>query len=344
MAHEIENAVRRADTDVSWHGLEGTISPEDARHLPTFLKAAGLDWTAEKHLLMSFNPETNESVPVNDYCAVRRSTDGALLGVHSGEYEVHNPADVLAPIHESVLADDRFNWNFATSLRGGKIITATADFLPEYEVAGDKHSAFLFASTSFDGTRATMMGGSTIRIVCMNTFRAAMQSSDTKKIRLKHRSSIEGRQVDLAQQIESTIRTWDAYKEIGEQLAQQRIDRGVATDLLSKLLFVPKEQKMTDKAGKEFTIITEPATRTQNRIDDLIRSFDTSVEERGGEVSQWAVWQAVTRFADHERGTRMTKGREARGETEEAVRFDSNLLGTSDAFKQEAFEKILQAA
>jgi phage/plasmid-like protein (TIGR03299 family) len=343
MAHEIEKAARRENTSVSWHGLEGTISPEDARDVVKFMEAAGINWTAVKWPLMSVDPNDPSNVQaVEEFIALRRSTDGALLGVHSKDYEVHNPAEVLAPIHEAVAADERFNWNFATSLRGGRIITATADFLPDYEVAGEPHGAFLFCTTSFDGTRATTMGGSTIRIVCANTLRATLESSDTRKIKIKHRTSLEGKSLKLNEEIERVCRGFVAYKDIAEKMAMHRVERARAEQMLKALLFVPKLIDKKDEKGKDVKVWTEPSTRTQNRTDKLIQSLNTSVDERGGEVSLYTMLQGITRFADHERGIRKTEGREARGESEEAIRFDSNLLGSSDEFKQEGFAMLLE--
>jgi phage/plasmid-like protein (TIGR03299 family) len=357
MADEIEQAARRDDTAQSWHGLETTMTREEARDLDTFMVKSGIFWTAEKSdvvirritklpvfdkdgVTMLEAPEF-EYIEAPDYAAVLRSTDRALLGIHGSDYQVHNPKDVLAPIHSAVLNDERFAWNFGTSLRGGKIITAVADFLPGLEVAGDKHEAYLFCTTSFDGTRATTMGGTTVRIVCANTLRMAMDSKETKRIVMKHRSAIEGRASQLIQQIETTVAGYAAYKEIGEALAMHRVEKGKAKDMLTALLFEPKEVVQTDVKGKQFTTLSTPSTRTEGRIDKLIQSFETSLNERGGESTVYAMLQGVTRFADHERGTRMTKGRESRGETEEQVRFDSNLIGNSDKFKQDAFKVLL---
>lgn len=350
MADEIERAARRAGTAVSWHGLEGVISPEDARDIQKFMSAAGIDWTANKQELVSVNRNGSDDPtmwsyePVESHVAIRRSTDSTLLGVMGSDYNVHNPKDVLAPIHEAVLNDERFNWNFATSLRGGKIITACADFVPDYEVAGDKHEAFLFCTTSFDGTRATMMGGTTVRIVCANTLRMALDNKDTRKIVLKHRSSIEGKADKLILQINNVVAGFEAYKEIAETLDSHKIAKDAARDMLTKLLFEPKLQDVELENGKTGKAWSKPGTRTENRIEALLKSFDVSLDERGGESSLYTVLQGVTRFADHDRGVRMTEGRKERGESEEAVRFDSNLIGTSDNFKQEAFAMLLKQA
>lgn len=358
MAHEIENSVRREDTAQSWHGLEVTMTREEARDLDTFMTKSGIYWTAEKNdvvirkvtklpvfdrdgITMLEAPEF-EYIEAPDYAAVMRSTDNALLGIHGSDYQVHNPKDVLAPIHSIVANDERFAWNFGTSLRGGKIITAVADYLPGLEVAGDKHEAYLFCTTSFDGTRATNIGGTTVRIVCANTLRMAMDSKETKRIVMKHRSSIEGKASQLVRQIENTVAGYAAYKEISEAMAMHRVEAANAKDMLAKLLFEPKEEVQKDIKGKEFTTLSEPSTRTQGRIDKLVESFEISLNERGGESSIYTMLQGITRFADHERGTRMTKGREARGETEEQVRFDSNLIGNSDKFKQDGFKFLLE--
>lgn len=357
MAHEIENAVRREGSSVSWHGLEVTMTKEEARDLDTFMRKSGFFYTVTKHGLVSVTmtkpPEMNrageeispaefEYVDVPSHCALRRSTDGTLLGVMGADYEVHNPQEVLAPIHSAILADERFAWNFGTTLRDGKIITAVADYVPDYTVAEEAHNAFLFASTSFDGSRATEMGGSTVRIVCANTLRMSQLSKDTRKIVLKHRSPIAGQASKLIRQIEDTVAGFLAYKDIAEALAQHRMAEDLAKDMLTKLLFVPKLEEIELENGKTGKAWSKPATRTQGRIDKLIESFETSKNERSGESNLYTMLQAVTRFADHERGVRMTKGREATGETEAMVRFDSNLLGNSDSFKQEAFKMLLE--
>jgi hypothetical protein len=45
------------------------------------------------------------------------------------------------------------------------------------------------------------------------------------------------------------------------------------------------------------------------------------------------MWNALTRFSDHEGTIRMTEGRKQEGSSEEMIRLENNLYGNSATFK-----------
>ncbi len=134
-------------------------------------------------------------------------------------------------------------------------------------------------------------------------------------------------------QIENALRQRDEYKSFAELLALHRMSKDAAVSFLRDSIFTSKEIDAKDAKGKTVKVMSEPSTRESNRMDALEKAYETTLEEVANENTAWTVWNAITRFADHESGIRMTEDRKAEGVSETQVRFENNLYGNSAAFK-----------
>lgn len=344
MVANVVSAVRMEGTQKSWHGLETTISPEDAKDLNKVLAAGGINWNAYSVPLLGVkvDPETTETEMLETHhIGVFRDSDNALLGVHGKDYQIHQPREVLAPYHALVVdSDGKFRWDFVASLKGGRLLTAMAVLEEDTEIVSELHKTYLMATTSFDGTQPTILGASTVRIVCQNTHRLAMSSKDTKKLRYKHRSAMKGAD-EVHKQLESSLMQVDLYKSFAEEIARMRLSKDAAIEFLRESIFKAELKEVEAADGSKVKVWTTPSTRQKNLIEKLERSFETTVSEIGSDVTGWTVWNAITRYADHEKGSRKTEARQRSGDSEAVINFENNLFGYSDKFKQEQQSRLI---
>ena len=59
------------------------------------------------------------------------------------------------------------------------------------EIGGDRHKAYLMASTTFDGSGATNFWISLIRAVCANTIRAGLAASKGATVKIRHNAKLD---------------------------------------------------------------------------------------------------------------------------------------------------------
>lgn len=345
MAAAVEKMTRRKGTVESWHGEENETDVNASGFtLAQWAENAGLGWKAHKEPLYVKNEETGLYEPLTENIALVRDMDRRVLGIHSNQYEVVQPIDTLEALDSVISVDNRFKWETAGSLDGGRKVFALATFEEEREIIGEKHKPYLLASTSFDGSMATTLGGTQTRVVCMNTLRIALGSRNSGLIRLKHRTEWnEATKAQAMRDLENVVKQFDTYKNMAEALAGVRMSKEIAHDFLRKLIFTPKLEEVETADGSKVQAYSKPSTRSSNLMDKLIHDYEKTVDEGTDKNSAWTVFNAITRYADHSMGSRLTKNKEAEGETKETVKLESNLFGGSDKFKQEGLSALLAA-
>jgi hypothetical protein len=341
MSHEHTQSLRVEGTAKSWHGWETQIEADKARDLHAVMAAVGLENVRAIPLVgidaeNGGNPLPTGKVGIYD-------SRGVCLGAHEADsYKVHQPEDTLKPYWEIIEADGRFRFDFGARLRDGKVWVMNFALEESEDIVSEKHDFYLGVSSSFDGTRATTCDGSTVRKVCMNTVRLSDSLSNTVKTRFRHRRELPSSEKFQAQ-VENALRQRDEYKSFAEMLSQYKMTKDAAIAFLKESIFKPEIKKVTSSDGKTtIDVLTEPNTRTSNRIDAMIKSFETTQDEIGSKVTAWTTWNAITRFADHESGIRQTEERKAAGLNDNQMRYESNLYGSSDSFKQEQMKRIGQ--
>jgi hypothetical protein len=351
MSAEHTQSLKVAGSGKSWHGWENDISLEESHNLHTVMAKCGLENVYSVPLMgvkdFKVDAESGD-VTVSEYLPTESiglyDSRGYCLGIHGAEsYKIHQPEETLKPYWEIIEAIGGFRFDFMARLRQGKVWTANFVLEDDESIVSDKHGVYLAVTSSFDGSFATSCTGSTIRRVCMNTVNYSDMLESTVKTRFRHRRALPSSDV-FRRQIEQALEGKEQYKRFAEMLAQYRIQTDAAKDMLSKLLFESKLEDVELEGGKTGKAWTKPSTRTQNRIDALIKSYETSLDETAGESTAWTILNAVTRFADHEGGVRMTEDRKEAGQTVEQLRFESNLYGPSNAFKNDAIAKLKEAA
>ncbi len=202
----IHNMVK-FDSQPPWHGLGVSVQDEDCLFdVEKFGEKAGINWDVFKEPLLTLsrakaalklgrqNPENEFDLDADtDAYAVRRRTDGNILGVVGPQYRPLQNSEALKwfePWTENKL----IALSTAGSLCGGKKIWVLGQVVKDtiMDITGqDTIAKFVMLSNSHDGTAAVRVGLCGIRIVCQNTMYMAHHSSESKLVRIRHSSQME---------------------------------------------------------------------------------------------------------------------------------------------------------
>ena len=280
----------------------------DVRKVPLVVDLAG---QAYDHLA----PE-KRMLPYPDRFAHVRVDTGAPLGIGSGQYQLVTPADIRDTFRQYLDADSRFAITTVGALDGGRRIWAQAQFDGEHTVAGDRHKRHLLMSTTFDSTSATVLQGSETRVVCENTIRVAMgEKAPVVRVRHSTRFNADRARKELA----SIASGFDAYKAMGDALAQRKISGEELSGFLRDVLDIPRDAT-PDQVSR----------RKHNQRQAIIDALLISANERGNQgakdIDAFTALQAVTRYVDHDR---------------DADNIENRLFGSGAALKEKALGLLM---
>lgn len=336
MAHNIDMSNGKAniaflgDRNDIWHRLGQEMVP--GQSIDEWARQAGLDWHAVQ--VPAFADLSGQQFDhIRHYTSDRhalvdnalftvRSDTGMVLGYATERRKEHQPAEVLAWFEQYLSADDRFALDVAGSLKGGKIIWATAKFNADLTVAGDSHRSRLLMTTAFDGTQSTTNKMSMTRVVCNNTLDAALASDKRAVVKTRHNTRFDAARVgkelgDLASSV-------DSYKQMGDAMARVHLSKEEMSKFFKSMLDIPFEAKRDDIS-----------TRKLNQFEQLNQAYVKTLLEGSDKLSAWSALNAVTRYVDHERSTR------GNGSDDEA-RVLSSQFGSGAAMKAAAVQTLVR--
>jgi len=316
MSANVEKMAFTGSRDDIWH-REGTEMPE-GMSFETWMTAAGLDWHAYRTPAFTKMPN-GEFKAIDGWSYLTRSdTDNQIGYVSDASYKIAQPMDVGLSVKRYVDVDDRFRFNTAGSLDGGRRIWFNAQFNGDIEVGGSAHKAYLLASTSFDGTLATYMQATLTRVVCDNTLHAAVWGKDAKasQIKIYHNAKFDA--ASAGKQLAEIVKSFDHFKQMGDAMATVELVNGEVSSFFKKLLDIDPKDKWDDLS-----------TRKQNQFNAMRACYDETMQEGTEKGTVWTALNAVTRYVDHNRSSR-------NGDSPTSARFDSALFGSGANMKAQA--------
>lgn len=318
-----EMAFRGSRSDI-WHRLGNPMRPGMSKE--EWRKAAGYDWTAlQVPAIADLSGPEWDHLPVGlrqarveNAIFTVRSDNGYVLGYATERRREHQPAEVLDFFEQYIGVDDRFEMDVAGTLKGGKIIWATAIYRPELKVAGEAHRSRLLMTTTFDGTNSTVNKMTMTRVICNNTLDVALAGDRRAEIRTKHTTRFDANAV--GRELADLAKSVDAYRTMGDAMARVHVNKDAISKFFKELLDIPFDAKKDDVS-----------TRKLNQFADLNQAYAKTVHEGTERETAWAALNAVTRYVDHDRGTRG-------GATADEARVLSSQFGSGAAMKAQAVE------
>jgi phage/plasmid-like protein (TIGR03299 family) len=318
MSHNIDISNGRSNIaflgsrDDIWHRLGTEMQP--GMSMDDWRVKSGLNWTAEN--VPAFAETGQGPVKAEGWRFIVRSDTSHVLGCVSDRYKVVQPKDVLDWFEQYISVDDRFRLDVAGSLKHGEIIWATAKFCEGIDVAGDWHVARLLMTTSFDTTMPTINRATMVRVVCNNTLDCALADKAKSLVKTRHNTKFDAGRV--GKELARVADGFAAYKAMGDAMARVHLEKEHVSKLFKAVLDIPFDAKSEDVSQRKL-----------NQFDDLRRAYRQTVNEGTEPGTAWAALNAVTRYVDHDRGTRG-------GASETEARFVSAQFGSGAMLKEKA--------
>ena len=301
--------------DMSATVLDGAVGFDD-------IFSIAFPWTAEMEQLQYADGSLSAQH------GIRRSDTLVELGVHSGGYGNIQPRKLFDFCAAFFQAYPEIPIASAIAMQGGAVLNISAR-IGEINIlnSGDIHKSYLCFVNSFNGRIKAQVYKSYVRPVCMNTTKSGLASADFS-MEYKHTKNVEKRiekDIGKAQQLMLCSQaTDDKVKEVLETLAKRKLVGKDGAERCDKIL--------TELFGEGNN------TRGKNIRADVLALF---ADNDGNQFPDWkntpySLYQAVTNYVDHQRGTRDTTGI-----GENASRFEASQIGAGALLKEKALDVIL---
>lgn len=307
----------------AWHSRGKVIPADDDRRfsIRDCIKLSEMDWTVERGECFYVHGDEVDVIP-DKYALLRRNKDGSIrpLSVVGSKYCVLQN-DAAFGFFQPWLDTKEVSIETAGSLKDGAVVWVLAKILRgDVEFGGESVAKYLMLSTTHDGTEATRVGFTPIRVVCWNTLSMAHSTSASRLLKVRHTAS---QQQTLAT-IRETIDLVDQqFVATGAQYARM-MSCGLSLAELRRYVKVVLD---VDPEVREKDL----GTRTRNRID-LIVALALGGIGQSGEMTAWSAYNGVTEYVTHHAGTDSEK------------RLSSNMGGAYASMNRRAFDLAVQLA
>ncbi len=302
MSAEVESMFYYGETP--WHKLgkevPNTLTAEEA------IVAAGLDWDVEK--VNIFHNFKGSKVKIENKQAIRRSTDGRILGVMSPHYSPVQNRDAFR-FFDSVAGTGEAKYHTAGSLRDGQRIWMLAKLDGKkgpMNIKGDEVDKFLLLLNGHDGVIALKMLFTPVRVVCQNTLTAA--EAGAKRIETfyaRHLGNIQGK-MDVAREILGlSVKFYDTFEEIATRLAMVQLPPGDLPKLLVAAFQTTGAVRAEDAI--DFSTFGKKQQGEMERVVALFGGEGKGLDREGIRGTKWAAYNAVVEYVDYAKQFRDVK-------------------------------------
>jgi phage/plasmid-like protein (TIGR03299 family) len=307
----------------AWHGL-GTTLPADSPvrfSVDESIVAAGLDWRSE-----TADVAVNGSV-VPGHKAIVRSDSKEVLGIVGNRYTPLQNREQFEWF-QPFLDSGECAFETCGSLKGGQLVWVLAKIQRPDIQLGETHDAagdamadtirkYLLLTTSHDGSKATSVGFCPIRVVCWNTLSAALSSSASQLLKVKHTKSQKTALATIRDTINTIDQTFEATAAQYRKLVACNVNRDDLRKYVKMVLELADDEK-------------EYSTRQKNILDGVVELCVNGVGNDG--KTAWSAYNGVTHYVTH------SYGRNADS------RLRANWYGEGKRIADRAFALALQLA
>lgn len=346
MPHLIEQMAHAGETP--WHLLGHQLPPKQP--LEVWARKAGMDWTICETPVryMAEDADAPEAIQplqtlesFNEQKVLYRSDTRSPLSVVSSRYQVVQPKAVLE-FYRDLTEISGYEMETAGVLKAGRKFWALARTGHQAVLrSSDTVNGYLLFATSCDGTLATTVTPTTVRVVCHNTLSMALNGA-SNAIRVPHSTSFDARAIK--QQLGIAVSQWDGFMYRMKTLSERKVKAKESQDYLLQVLCGPSAGERNgelagegasvkgahnQRGGVEQSAI--PHGRALKRVQALYEGRGRGAELAAAKGTAWGLLNAVTEFVDHERRAR-----------NQEYRLDSAWFGQGAALKQRALEQALE--
>lgn len=260
MSHQFETGF--SVREPMWHGL-GTVLSDYPGSWPEAMKMAGIFEgpilvPAFKYAGVKLDGSRayapGDDVVVGDYSLdegysrLIRPDTGATLSYPSGTWELIDHRE-FGEIVESVLDIRSIRWETAGVLAGGKAVFALVRLDEPVQLPGDNTHTYpyLAITVRHDGRGGCTLRTTAIRIVCMNTFRAAEAEGNKTgaTFTFRHTRNWRDRIEDAREAVVGARKEFKQYEDLARELLGITVDETTTARFVDA--FIPMPVATTDR-------------------------------------------------------------------------------------------------
>ena len=289
MAHEIEMIGERASMayfgETPWHNLGTPLTTDDLYDWQSVCVKSGLDWEAE--LVPLLTADTQAKV---EHQAVRRKTDGRILGVVGPKYHVLQNREAFQWFQPFLDAKEAALHTAGSLQEGSRIwVLAKLNRSPLVIAPGDEVEKFILLSHGHDGSLAVRVGFTPIRVVCANTLSLAHRADASKLIRVRHSASLHENLANIRAVMNVANQEFEATAEQYRLLARKSINQADLRRYIKKVLKVEGDKI---------------STRTTNMMQQITALCEFGRGNNLASVSgtYWTAYNGVNEWLSYNRG------------------------------------------
>ena len=280
-----------------WHGLgqivDGALTSSEA------IIMANLDYTVSKgDLYIKYPEELHDKLGKGkhhhgQYITYRQDT-GETFGVVGSKYQVVQNIEAFNFFDDIVGFKDAI-FETAGALGNGNVVFITAKLPKHIKVNGnDIIERYLLFTNNHDGSKNIEVLFTPIRVVCNNTLRAALHSSDCK-YKIRHTKSAHDRLEEAKNVLNMENTMSEEIQEIYRAMTTIRVTDRQALGFLNSIYLTSGEIEKLQE-GMAYTEVI--STRKQNILSE-VQSYYT--KGPGQELSSavgtlWGVYNAITGY------------------------------------------------
>lgn len=307
--------------ETPWHRLGKVLdkapTSEDA------IVCAGLDWSVEKRPIYVLDNESQAGISdsliaVEDNFAIVRTKDQRPLGVVGSQYTPLQNTDAFS-FFDPMVKQGVATYETAGSLRNGQRVWILARVGRCEIVKKDVVEQYLLLTHTHDGTSAILVKPTGVRVVCMNTMRAALAQA-THQVSIRHTATAKKRLDDLGKLMAFSNETFEKSVEAWKHLAKVKAARKDVIAYFKEL--VPDNENAANNA------------RTQNIRAQLLAGVESSPGSELAAGTWWPVYNSLTYYVTHRRSENQAVDK----------RLESMWFGAGDTLEKKGLDLALQMA
>ena len=289
MAHEIEMVGNKASMayfgETPWHNLGTPLTTDDLYDWQSVCVKSGLDWEAE--LVPLLTADTQAKV---EHQAVRRKTDGRILGVVGKNYHVLQNREAFQWFQPFLDAKEAALHTAGSLQEGSRVwVLAKMNRDPLIIAPGDEVEKFILLSHGHDGSLAVRVGFTPIRVVCSNTLALAHRADASKLIRVRHSASVVENLDSIRAVMSLANAEFEATADQYRLLARKSINQADLRRYIKKVLKVEGDKI---------------STRTMNMMQQITALCEFG---RGNDLASvsgtyWTAYNGVNEWLSYNRG------------------------------------------
>jgi phage/plasmid-like protein (TIGR03299 family) len=308
--------------ETPWHGLGNQLSP--SQPIEVWAREAGMNWTIESAEVRYVAGGSSDLGSIHAFPEQRvlyRSDTKEPLSVVSSRYQVVQPRDILE-FYRDLTEAGGFELETAGALKDGKKLWALARTGKSTALKGkDTVNGYLLLATACDGTLATTVQHTSVRVVCNNTLQIALGDS-AGAVKVGHRSQFDAQAVK--RQLGIAVSSWDAFMVRMQALSERKVTDAVAEKFLRRVLtYFP-----TATPDRDALAVNERAIKA---VSQLYGGRGKGANLASASGTAWGLLNAVTEYTDHHRRSRSDDHRR-----------DAAWFGAGATLKARAWDEIMK--